>query len=109
MSQTTSNSSHEHRYETGELVRRLLGLAWQFRGDCVLALALGLALLLLALAGLQLLGIVIDVIRHALDPLQRAPVYPFGWTPPAGWTPLHAVTVLSLAIVAQALLRAVLT
>jgi ATP-binding cassette subfamily B protein len=109
MSKATSTTSREHRYETGELVRRLLGLAWQFRGDCVLALAQSVALLLLALAGLQLLGIVIDVIRHALDPSQRAPMYPFGWTPPASWTPLQTVTALSLAIVAQALLRAVLT
>ena len=66
-------------------------------------------LLLLGLAGLQLLGLVIDVIRHALDPTQRAPVYPFGWTPPPGWTPLHIVTVMALAIVVQAMLRAVLT
>jgi ATP-binding cassette subfamily B protein len=53
--------------------------------------------------------VVIDVIRHALDPTQQAPVYPFGWTPPTGWTPLHTVTVMALAIVAQAVLRAVLT
>ena len=58
---------------------------------------------------MQLLGLVIDVIRHALDPTQRAPVYPFGWTPPAGWTPLHIVTVMAVAIVVQAMLRAVLT
>jgi hypothetical protein len=38
-------------------------------------------LLLLGRAGLQLLELVIDVIRHALDPAQRAPVYPFGWMP----------------------------
>src|SRR6202040_2190992 len=58
---------------------------------------------------LQLLGVVIDVIRHALDATQRPPVYPFGWHPPAGWTPLQIVTALSAAIVAQALLRTVLT
>jgi ATP-binding cassette subfamily B protein len=63
----------------------------------------------LGLIGLQLLGVVIDVIRHALDASQRAPQYPFGWRPPAGWPPLQIVTVLSLAIVAQALLRAGLT
>ena len=36
-------------------------------------------------------------------------MYPFGWKPPAAWTPLRIVTALSLAIVAQAVLRAVLT
>jgi ATP-binding cassette subfamily B protein len=100
---------YERRYATGELVRRLLGLAWQFRGDCLRSLAQSVMLLLLGLIGLQLLGVVIDVIRHALDPTQRAPVYPFGWSPPAGWTPLHTVTVMALAIVVQAMLRAVLT
>jgi len=99
----------ERRYSTGDLVRRLLGLAWQFRGDCLLSLALSLALLLLGLLGLQLLGLVIDVIRHALDPAQRAPVYPYGWEPPSAWAPLQIVTALSLAIVAQAILRWALT
>ena len=99
----------ERRYTTRELVWRLLGLAWQFRGDCVLSLVLSVALLLLGLAGLQLLGVAIDVIRHALDPSQRAPLYPFGWHPPANWPPLQVVTMLSLAIVGQALLRAILT
>src|SRR5207248_605245 len=54
-------------------------------------------------------GLVIDVIRHALDPSARAPLYPFGWKPPENWTALHIVTALSIAIVAQALFRAVLT
>jgi ABC-type multidrug transport system fused ATPase/permease subunit len=99
----------ERQYPTGELVRRLLGLAWQFRRDCLLSLSLSLVLLLLGLVGLQLLGVVIDVIRYALDPSQRAPVYPFGWVPPAGWPPLKIVTALSCAIVGQAVLRALLT
>jgi ABC-type multidrug transport system fused ATPase/permease subunit len=99
----------ERRYGTGDLVRRLLALAWRFRRDCLLSLLLSLALLLLGLAGLQLLGVVIDVIRHALDPAQRAPVYPFGWSPPIRWTPLQIISALSLGIMAQALLRALLT
>src|SRR5438445_5662426 len=110
MSETIGNrAQHEHQYSTGQLVRRLLGVAWQFRGDCVLSVLLSLCLLLLGLAGLQLLGIVIDVIRQALDPSQRPPVYPFGWVPPPAWTPLRIVTALALGIVAQALLRALLT
>ncbi len=110
MSETqTQKGQPTHQYSTGELVRRLLGVAWQYRGDCVLSVVLSLSLLLLGLAGLQLLGVVIDVIRHALDPGQRAPVYPLGWVPPADWTPVRIVTALALGIVIQALLRAALT
>jgi ATP-binding cassette subfamily B protein len=109
MSDLPSNQPGHRRYSTGELVRRLLALAWQFRLDCVASLALSLVLLLLGLLGLQLLGVVIDVIRHALDPSQRAPLYPYGWTPPAAWEPLRIVTALSLVIIAQAVLRAILT
>ena len=109
MSEVLSTQRPEHRYSTGELVRRLLALAWAFRRDCLLSMGLSLALLLLGLAGLQLLGVVIDVIRHALDPRQHRPVYPFGWTPPGSWTALQVVTALSGGIVLQALLRAWLT
>src|SRR6516225_7918014 len=109
MSQSVSPNPIDRRYQTGELVRRLLALAWRFRADCLISVGLSIALLLLGLAGLQLLGVVIDVIRHALDPLQRAPVYPLGWKPRATWTPLQIVTALSGAIVLQALLRAWLT
>ena len=109
MSQSSNRSHADHRYPTGELVRRLLALAWQFRDDCLRSILLSVSLLLLGLAGLQLLGVTIDVIRHALDPAQRAPAYPFGWRPPSAWTPLQIVTALALAIVAQGVLRAWLT
>lgn len=100
---------HERSYSTSELVRRLLALAWQFRADCLVSVLLSVALLLLGLAGLQLLGVVVDVIRYALDPTQRPPAYPLSWTPPANWTPLQIISALSLAIVAQAVVRAALT
>ena len=109
MAESLSQSRADARYSTGELVRRLLGLAWQFRGDCLQSLFLSVVVLLLGLAGLQMLGAVIDVIRHGIDPTLGAPVYPYGWKPPASWTPLNVVVALSLAIVGQALLRAVLT
>jgi ATP-binding cassette subfamily B protein len=104
---TTIQPSRE--YPTGELIRRLLALAWRYRAHCLLSIILSLALLILGLIGLQLLGVVIDVIRHALDPSQRTPHYPFGWTPPARWTALQIVTALAAGIVVQAGLRAVLT
>ena len=72
-------------------------------------MALSLILLLLGIAGLQLLGLVIDVIRQALDSSLPPPAYPFGWHPPATWSALQIVTVLALTIVAQALIRAALT
>src|SRR5580698_5647372 len=105
MTESLSRAQNDDRYSTGELVRRLLGLAWQFRGDCLLSLFLSMLVLLLGLIGLQLLGVVIDVIRHGLDPTLGAPAYPFGWKPPATWTPLDVVVALSVAIVVQALLR----
>jgi ATP-binding cassette subfamily B protein len=109
VSVTSNYVPAEDRYSTAELVWRLTALAWRFRWDCFWSAALGVAMLLLGIAGLKLLGVVIDVIRGALDPALPAPAYPFGWTPPAAWTPLRIVAALALAILAQALLRAVLT
>ena len=109
MAEAQSNPPVDGRYSTSELLRRLLALAWQFRMDCLLSLILSVLVLLLGLIGLQLLGVAIDVIRHGLDPLSRAPTYPFGWLPPASWSALDIVTALSVAIIVQALVRAVLT
>ena len=109
MPEVLPSHQSDERYSTGQLIRRLLALAWGFKPDCLLSVVLSLALLLLGLAGLQLLGVVIDVIRHTLDPAQRVPVYPFGWRPPSGWTSLQVVTALSGGIVIQAVLRAWLT
>ena len=109
MRQSPATDPLKRRYSNGELGRRLLALAWRFRRDCLLSLAMSVALLLLGLLGLQLLGVVVDVIRHALDSAQRAPAYPFGWIPPSTWAPLQIITGLSLAIIVQAVLRAILT
>ena len=103
------NTSNDTRYSTGVLVRRLCALAWQFRANCVWSVLLSLALLLLGILGLQLLGVVIDVIRHELHPNLPAPVYPLNWHPPADWSALHIAAMLALAIVVQALVRAPLT
>ena len=79
MPEIVNHASADERYPTGELVRRLLALAWRFREDCLWSLVLSVVLLLLGIVGLKLLGVVIDVIRHALDPSLPPPVYPFGW------------------------------
>ena len=109
MKTTGASPAATDQYSTWVLVRRLLSLAWRFRGHCLWSLILSLVLLVLGIVGLQLLGTVIDVIRSALNPALPPPVYPLGWHPPMAWTPLRVVLALSLAIVAQAVLRAVLT
>jgi ATP-binding cassette subfamily B protein len=105
----SNNIPADERYSIGNLVRRLLALACQFRADCVWSTVLSLVLLLLGIAGLKLLGLVIDVIRRALDSSLPPPAYPFGWSPPAGWPALQIVTALAVAIMVLAMLRAVLT
>ena len=109
MSDSRREPHEEREYPTSELLRRLLALAWKFKGDFGLSLILSIVLLLLALAGLQFLGVAIDVIRYSLDPTQHAPAYPFGWRPPAAWSPFQIVATLSAAIVIQALARTYLT
>ena len=107
--ETEKQASADRQYSTGILIRRLMALAWEFRANCLWSMVLSLLLLLLGIAGLQLLGLVIDVIRQALNPSLPTPVYPLGWRPPTDWTALKIVTTLALAIVAQAILRAGLT
>jgi ATP-binding cassette, subfamily B, bacterial len=109
MSGTENNISADERYSTGKLVRRLFALAWIFRADCVWSVVLSLILLLFGIAGLKLLGVVIDVIRHALNPSLPPPIYPFGWNPPTTWSPLQIVTAIAVTIMALATVRAGLT
>jgi ABC-type multidrug transport system fused ATPase/permease subunit len=108
-SETDNRIATEEHYSTRELVRRLLSLAWQFRADCVWSVGLSLVLLLLGIMGLKLLGLVIDVIRGALDPSLPPPLYPFGWNPPADWSALQSVAAIAVTIMLLATLRAVLT
>jgi ATP-binding cassette subfamily B protein len=109
MSGTVNNIASDERYSTKELVSRLFALAWRFRADCVWSVVLSLILLLLGIMGLKLLGVVIDIIRQALNPALPPPVYPFGWNPPVGWSALQIVTAIAVAIMVLAMLRAALT
>src|SRR5665213_319920 len=109
MSGIESQTVADERYATGKLVRRLFALAWTFRADCVWSVVLSLILLLLGIAGLKFLGVVIDVIRHALNSSLPPPIYPFGWNPPAGWSALQIVTAIAVTIIALATVRAALT
>ncbi|MEO1235822.1 MAG: ABC transporter ATP-binding protein [Planctomycetota bacterium] len=80
------------------LTRRLLGLAWVYRAASIKVILLQFVLLAMALAGLGFLGLGIDVIGYAFDPVgpenldgAKPPRWPFGLAPPGHWDPLEQV------------------
>ena len=99
----------------GQLIRRLLKLAWGYRAATVGILAMQAVLLAMAVGGLGLLGLGIDVIGYELAAARpeaglelKAPAWPGGLAPPEGWGPLDKVAVVAVAIVVIGLLRFVL-
>jgi ABC-type multidrug transport system fused ATPase/permease subunit len=90
-----------------QLIRRLFGLAWRYRGHCLRVLGIQLVLLTLGIGGLSFTGLGIDYIRHKLDgtPLGANPLH---LTLPDTWPPLHVLGMLAGLILVFALVRAVL-
>ena len=70
------------------LVRRMLGLGWEYRWGCIRLLVLQGLLLLTAISALRLVGLGIDLIRWHVKDAKAPPPYPFGLGPPADWPPL---------------------
>ena len=98
------------------LVRRLWGLAWRYRLQCLQVLGLQLVLLSLGLAGLSLTGVGIDYIRYVLGkehpsletPEIALPVIQFGPSLPATWSPPQVILLIAGLILAMAAVRAYL-
>ncbi len=96
-----------------QLVRRLFGLAWRYRLQCLQVISLQLVLLALGIAGLAATGLGIDYVRHvsagpgpdgvAVVPLPHVAFLP---DPPAGWRPMHVLGAIAAGILACAALRA---
>ena len=101
---TNPNPTAASRYSERELIRRLLVLAWRFRTDCIWSVVLSFVLLLLGIGGLKLLGLVIDVIRGALDPALPAAVYPLGGSH-RRWSALRTVAAIAVVIIPGAAAR----
>jgi len=91
------------------IVGRLLALAWRYRGLCLLLVGIQFVILAVSLAGLNLFGLGIDVIRHHVQPGTPAPRWPLGLHPPAAWSARDTILALALAMLALGLLRAGLT
>lgn len=85
----------------------MLALAWRYRWGCIQILGLQLVLLCLTVAGLTLVGLAIDVLRHAVDPTSPAPPFPFGWQPPTHWSPLDIALAAAGGMLVVGLIRGV--
>lgn len=83
----------------------MLGLAWRYRLGCLQILGLQVLLLCLTVAGLTLMGLAIDVLRHAVDPASPQPQFPFGWQPPTSWTPLRLAIAAACGMLGVGLVR----
>lgn len=104
-----SSPSPTRTYTQRELLRRLLGMAWEHRAGCLKLIVQQASLVVLALAGLGGIGLGIDYVRHVLEHATSAPVFPFGWQPPAWWSPMQVLSMLSLWVFGVAALRALMS
>jgi ATP-binding cassette subfamily B protein len=89
-------------------LRRLLALAWGYRGVCARIFAGQLASLALGLGALGASGLAIDVVRAAIDPGAPAVRWPFGLTAPPGFGPGRTLVALAAIAFALATLRALI-
>jgi len=104
---------NEHRLResslsNGQLIRRLLALAWSYKKYALLTLSLQLILLVMAVSGLGLLGLGVDELGAHVDPDADTPTWPLGIPRPADWSPMARVGAIAAAIFLIAALRFVL-
>jgi ABC-type multidrug transport system fused ATPase/permease subunit len=102
---TAASSTLGANVSNWELVRRLFGLAWRYRRQCLGVLGLQLLLLAMGLSGLSLTGVGIDFIRHVVVPDVPLPKVPLGIPLPWGLPPLGVLSVIAGMILVLALLR----
>jgi ATP-binding cassette subfamily B protein len=89
------------------LLRRLLGLAWQYRSRSIAVFLYQVVLLGLGILGLGLSGLAIDVTRHALQPGSEPPRWPLG-VKPLGWSTLEQLVLIGGLVLVAATTRGLL-
>jgi len=94
--------------ESAQLLRRLLGLSWQYRRQCLIVFAFQALLLALGISGLSFSGVAIDVVRAALQPGTPGPHWPLGIAAPASFSARQTLVALSLLVLSMAATRGVL-
>lgn len=90
----------------------MLALSWRYRWGCLKVLSLQLSVTLLALAALAATGLGIDLVHHFADPRHPLPSLLSHGLPLSGvpsLPPLATIAVISFAVLALGVLRAVLT
>ena len=89
-------------------------MVWRYRWDCLWVLALQTMLMVLALAGLKLVGLGVDYIRYvygqqfAVPTPAKPPHWPALLVPPVEWSTSTVILVVAGAILLMAALRGVL-
>jgi len=106
---SAATSPGAQKYSNWALIRRMLGMTWAYKWGCIKVIGLHTALLAMALGGLGFMGLGIDFIREKVNPMAKAPRWPFGLNPPADWSPMAVVLLIAGFVLAAATFRAVLT
>lgn len=91
-----------------QLLRRLMGLSWQYRRSTLTIVGLQGLMLAMTLSGLSLTGVGIDTIRQFGDPSGPVPRWPLGISVPADTSFMTVMCVLATGIVVVSLMRATL-
>ena len=90
------------------VVQRLLRIAYRYRFQCLLLLVMQTLLMGLAVAVVQLGGLGIDLVRYHVGSIDSPPVMLAGRTLPETISPLGQVAIVSLLMIAAAVIRMLL-
>lgn len=94
------------RVSSAMLLRRLLALALEYRRPCLTVVLMQTVLVVLSLSTLGLTGVGIDYLSSQVLGSGESPHWPFGIAPPISWSPVRVIVVLSMTILAVAMLTA---
>lgn len=91
--------------DNAHLILRMMKIAWRFKWGALWIVLLQSILLAMALSGLGLTGLGIDVIRESFDPKAQPASWPLGIAPPQDWSAMSRVGTIAAAVFIIAALR----
>jgi ATP-binding cassette, subfamily B, bacterial len=106
--QSSSSSHMSALLSNGQIIRRLLSFAWNYRWACIGLLLLQAMLLLLTITTIQGVGLGIDCIRYYAHDLPTAPQIPGGLFKLEETTAWQTIFSIAMTVLATELLRACL-